>query len=60
MSYFASSQLKGQQKCDCNFIIAQLGHSYQGTMAGFEDYCPKTKVPNFAPVGAILFQFQNF
>ena len=33
---------------------------YNYTMAGFEDYRPKTKAPNFAPVGAILFQFQNF
>ena len=31
-----------------------------GTMAGFEDYRPKTKAQNFAPLGAILFQFQNF
>ena len=31
-----------------------------GTMASFEDYRPKTKAPNFAPVGTILFRFQNF
>ena len=29
-------------------------------MASFEDYRPKTKAQNFAPVGAILFRFQNF
>ena len=29
-------------------------------MAGFEDYHPTTKARNFAPVGAVLFRFQNF
>ena len=30
------------------------------TMAGFEDSRPKTKAPNLASAGAILFQFQKF
>ena len=45
--------------CDIHrCCVKNAGH--RRTMAGFEDYRPKTKAQNFAPLGAILFRFRNF
>ena len=35
------------------------GVSLHYTMAGFEDFRPKTQAWNLAPAGSILFQFQK-
>ena len=43
-----------------NFWQSSIKKLYKTTMAGIEDYPPKAKAPNFAPVGAIFFWFQNF
>ena len=50
MSYFASSQLKGQQKCECNFIVQQLGHLTKALWLVLKIIVQKLKFQNFAPV----------
>ena len=41
------------------YLIPQCEDNYL-TMAGFEDFRPKTQAWNLAPAGSILFQFQKF